>query len=195
MTYKVLPFKRYSYGVLANDLWSDFNEETVALPVIAKKAYFSTPANELPDNGEPNGSAWSQHLGQITYFTPGLPITPAWVTTYIKFYDNFVGQQVKVILNNSAGTAPVIMHDWESVSFSNGSFQPVLQDSQLINLAANVGYWVEVWFETTVNKAPGFYGLDGIEGFSAKYWWSINQAPIDEIFEDASSTDLPGTHF
>lgn len=195
MGYQVLPFKANSFGTLIDVngqlQWINQLASPVPLPVVAKKALFSTPSNELPDNFEP-GCVWKQHLGQVTYFTPGADILPAWVTTYIKFYDNFIGQKVKVVLCDSNGGQNV-MHDWETISYINGSFQPVLQDSRLINLKANVNYWVEVHFEKTVNKAPGFYGNDGIEGFLAKYWWSISQAPISDIYKSASPTDL-ATH-
>jgi hypothetical protein len=189
---KLLPMKYASEATLSNGdtEWINHLTNAIPLPVIAKKAYFSTPAAMLPDTGYPYGSGWVQHLGQITYFTPAIAISPAWVTTYIKFYDNFVGQRVKIVLNNSEGTTPIIMHDWEAIAYSNGSFQPTLQDSTLVNLKANVSYWVEVFFDTTVNKAPGFYGQDGIEGFLAKYWWSISQAPVDNQYLEGEPSDL-----
>lgn len=186
-----LPFQAYSYGTKINGdtEWSLHNDATVALPVIGKKAYFSVPADLLPNATIPGGSVWKQHLGQITYFTPGLTFI-AHVGTYIKFFDNFIGQNVKVILNNSEGTTPVVMRDWESVAYSNGSFQPTLQDTKTVTLKAGVNYWVEVLFSTTLNKAPGFYGQDGIEGFLAKYWWSINEVPISDQFKTASITEI-----
>lgn len=190
MAYLALPFKAYSEGTLTDTTWSNFNANSVPLAVIAKKAYFSVPANELPNNQDPFGCVWKQHLGQITYFTPGTTIAPAWVCVYLKFLDNFVGQQVKIVLNNSLGTSPIILSDWTAVGFSNGSYLPVFQVCQLTTLTANVNYWVEVLFEKTVNKAPGFYGEDGIEGFLAKYWWSISQAPVDAEFATGTPTDL-----
>jgi hypothetical protein len=57
-------------------------------------------------------------------------------------------------------------------------------------MSPNTNYWIEVLFEKTVNKAPGFYGADGIEGFLAKYWWSISPAPVADEFLDAEATDL-----
>lgn len=192
MAGRALPFKAYSDGELngSNKTWSRFNYKTVPLPVIARKAYFSVPANELPDNVEPYGSVWKQHLGQITYFTPGIDISPAWVCVYLKFLDNFVGQRVRIILNNSDGDEPTVLQDWTAVSLQNGSFLPVFQVCQLTKLKAKVNYWVEVHFEKTTFKAAGFYGEDGIAGFNSKYWWSISEAPISDIYKYGDKTDV-----
>ena len=184
-----IPFKAYSEGTKAPILgWRSYNKNAVPLAVIAKKAYFATPADELPNNTV--GSVWKQHLGQITYFTPARVLAPAYICVYLKFEDNFVGQQVKIILNNSAGAEPIVMQDWTSVSYNNGTFLPIFQTCQLANLSPNVSYWVEVLFEKTVNKAPGFYGADGIEGFLSKYWWSISPAPVADEFLDDVATDV-----
>ena len=185
-----LPFKVYSYGVNVNNIWTLHNSIPVAHPVLAKKCYFSGLANYLPNTQEPYGSVWRQHMGQVTYFTPGVAIAPAWVCVYLAFFDNFVGQKVKIVLNNTRDLTPHVLSDWTTISYLNGQFLPILQPCELITLAAGVTYWVEFHFETTINKAPGFYGEDGIEGFLAKSWWSISQAPTDSLYTNQNITGV-----
>ena len=148
-----LPYKGYSQGTLVGTTWTLHNATPVPHPVLAKKCYFSGPANYLPNAEEPYGSVWRQHMGQVTYFTPGVAIAPAWVCVYLAFFDNFIGQQVKIVLNNSVNLTPHVLTDWTTISYINGQFLPVLQPCELITLNADTSYWVEFHFKTTVNKA------------------------------------------
>lgn len=189
-TGQALPFLAYSEGTLTGTPagWTSFNANAVILPVTAKKGYFSTPANSLPNNGNPYGSVWKQDLGQISYFTPGITLNAA-VSASLQFTRGFVPQTIKLVLCNSADSTRVTIVDSTTVTADgNGGFAPIVAGTISTTLLLGTSYWVEVEFSTTIKAV----------GFLTKYWWAINEIPITvgptggTIFD--STEDYIGTH-